>query len=246
MKTLGIIPARFASSRFPGKPLQDIAGKTMIRRVFEQCSLSKSLDKVVVATDDERILNHVTGFGGHAILTSGNHQSGTDRCAEAALKIPGYDVIINIQGDEPFIDPNQIDLLWEIFNSTDIQISTLIKEIGILNELADYNIPKVIVDKNFFALYFSRTVIPFQRSNKQEDWLKHHKYYKHIGIYGYRTATLMEITALPLSSLEKAESLEQLRWIENGYRIKVAVTKTDTIAVDTPQDIEKAIGYMKL
>ncbi len=245
MKILGIIPARYASSRFPGKPLEDIAGKSMIRRVFEQASKSESLNRVIVATDDERIINHVTEFGGEAMMTSANHQSGTDRCAEVARHLPGYDVVINIQGDEPFIDPRQIDLLVDCFYHSDNQLATLVKKINTLDELNNANIPKVVISKDMQALYFSRTIIPSLRGYNLTDWLNHHTYYKHIGIYGYRADALQEITNLPVSALEKAEALEQLRWIENGYRIQVAITELETLAVDTPQDIEKVLNHMK-
>lgn len=241
MRILGIIPARFASTRFPGKPLVDINGKTMIQRVYEKALQSTKLNEVVVATDDERILFHVKSFGGRAILTSSEHQSGTDRCAEVAEKLPGFDVMINIQGDEPFIDAKQIDLLCSCFESDNTELATLIKEINTTEELNNPNSPKVIVNANSEAIYFSRTVIPYLRNIEPSQWLTSHKFYKHIGIYGYRADTLQAITKLSVSILEKAEALEQLRWVENGYKIKVAITDIETQAVDTPEDLEKIL-----
>lgn len=237
VRILGLIPARFASTRFPGKPLADIKGKSMIQRVYERAKESAKLDELVVATDDERILLHVHEFGGRAILTADTHQSGTDRCAEAAMKLPGFDVIINIQGDEPYIDNRQIDLLASCFADPSTALATLVKKIESPEELNNPNSPKVILNRDSEAIYFSRSPIPYLRGKENEEWLQHHTYFKHIGIYGYRLDTLKAITKLPISSLERAESLEQLRWIENGYRIKVAVTDIETKAVDTPEDL---------
>lgn len=239
MKILGIIPARYASSRFPGKPLVDIGGKSMIQRVYEQAKKCPSLTEVIVATDDDRIFNHVTNFGGVAVMTSPDHQSGTDRCAEVATQHPQYHVIINIQGDEPFIDPEQITKVAACFTSADVQLSTLIKKIETLEELNNPNSPKVIINKHAEAIYFSRTPLPYLRGHEPQEWLKHFDFFKHIGIYGYRADVLQEVTKLPISPLEKAESLEQLRWIENGYRIKVAETELETHAIDVPEDLEK-------
>ncbi len=239
MKTLGIIPARYASTRFPGKPLVDIAGKSMIQRVYEQAKKCTSLSEVIVATDDDRIFNHVKDFGGVAIMTSPDHQSGTDRCAEVALQHPQYDVVINIQGDEPYIDPEQITKVAACFTSADVQLSTLIKRIETLDELHNPNSPKVIINHQSEAIYFSRTPLPYLRGHEPQEWLKHFTYFKHIGIYGYRADVLQQVTKLAVSSLEKAESLEQLRWIENGYRIKVAETELETHAIDVPEDLEK-------
>ena len=244
MRILGIIPARFASTRFPGKPLADINGKTMIQRVYEQALKSPSLDEVVVATDDERILLHVNSFGGRSLLTSTEHQSGTDRCAEVSEKLPGFDVIINIQGDEPFIDPAQIDLLCTCFDSTDTQLATLIKKIQSAEELHNPNSPKVIINANSEAIYFSRTAIPYLRGVEGSGWLGAHTFYKHIGIYGYKADSLKEITKLEISSLEEAEALEQLRWIENGYKVKVAITEIETQAIDTPEDLQKVLSSL--
>lgn len=241
MNILGIIPARYASTRFPGKPLATIAGKSMIQRVYEQAIQATRLSEVVVATDDEQILLHVTGFGGRAILTSTDHQSGTDRCAEAVNKLPGFDYAVNIQGDEPFIHPAQIDLLCSCFDNRTIALATLVKQIDSDDDLINPNIPKVILNSNSEAIYFSRTIIPHFRGKPINEWLLNHTYYKHIGIYGYRVDTLNLITKLPVSKLEKAEALEQLRWIENGYRIQVAITDKETHAVDTPDDLKKIL-----
>ena len=241
MKILGIIPARYASTRFPGKPLVDIAGKSMTQRVYEQAKKCTHLTEVIVATDDERIFKHVIAFGGIAIMTSPDHQSGTDRCAEVALQYPQYDVIINIQGDEPYIDPEQISKLATCFNNADTQIATLIKKVQNNQELLNVNSPKVVINKLSEAVYFSRSPLPHIRGQEQQNWLNYYTYFKHIGIYGYRADVLQQITKLPVSPLEKAESLEQLRWIENGYRIKVAETELETYAIDTPEDLIKLI-----
>jgi len=237
MNILGIIPARFASTRFPGKPLVDIAGKSMIQRVYEQAKKCTHLTEVVVATDDTRIYDHVLTFGGVAIMTSADHQSGTDRCAEVARQHPQYNIIINIQGDEPYIDPEQITKLAFCFNDARTQIATLVKKVINEQELFNVNSPKVVINKLSEAVYFSRSPLPHIRGQEQQNWLSHFTYFKHIGIYGYRADVLEEITKLPVSSLEKAESLEQLRWIENGYRIKVAETELETYAIDTPEDL---------
>lgn len=242
MKFIGIIPARYASTRFPGKPLADINGKPMIQRVYEQVKIA--LDNVVVATDDNRIEKAVKAFGGEVVMTSSEHQSGTDRIAEAIEKIESetkenYQVIINIQGDEPFIQPEQILALKNCFNSPSTQIATLIKTIENPNEIFDMNKVKVVVNKNLRALYFSRSPIPYFRGSEQKDWINKHRYYKHIGIYAYRRDTLNEITKLPQSSLEIAESLEQLRWLENEYVIKTDITSHESIGIDTPEDLER-------
>lgn len=239
----GIIPARFASSRFPGKPLALIGSKTMIQRVYEQAS--KSLDLVYVATDDTRIYDTVKEFGGKAIMTLSSHLSGTDRCAEAVTKISletgkKIDIVINIQGDEPFIKPEQIDLLIECFKDEDVEIATLIRKAERGEDIFNPNQPKVITSINGDAIYFSRTAIPYIRDAGQSEWSKNYIFNKHIGLYAYRTDTLKKITKLPRSPLEIAESLEQNRWIENGFRIRTAVTKWETIGIDTPDDLEKA------
>lgn len=241
MKTIGIIPARFASTRFPGKPLVQIDGKSMIRRVYEQASKASSLDDLVVATDDERIAAEVESFGGSYVFTGSNHQSGTDRCAEVARLKPGFDVAINIQGDEPYIDPAQIELLAGCFNDPSVKLATLIKEIHSQEELFNANIPKVLINSNQQAIYFSRHPVPFIRNEEPSNWLNAHQFYKHIGIYGYTIPTLLAITQLPPSSLEIAESLEQLRWIENGYSIQTRMTSLETRAVDTPDDLNRIV-----
>lgn len=248
MKFIGIIPARYGSSRFPGKPLADMAGKPMIQRVYEQ--VKKVLDEVWVATDDERILQTVEKFGGKAVLTSPEHKSGTDRCNEAYTKIGnGFDVVINIQGDEPFIQPQQIETLKICFNSKETELATLVKpfkkEDG-FDTLFNPNSPKVILNKNSEAIYFSRSIIPYIRDVHHTEWLDKHIFYKHIGMYAYRADILKKITLLPQSALELAESLEQLRWIENGYKIKVGLTDIETIGIDTPEDMEKAIKLLNL
>jgi 3-deoxy-manno-octulosonate cytidylyltransferase (CMP-KDO synthetase) len=242
---LGVIPARFSSSRFPGKPLALINGISMINRVYEQAKKSTLVSKVVVATDDARIKLHVESFGGEVLLTSSEHKSGTDRCYEALTilhkieKHKRFDAVINIQGDEPFINPEEIDTVCNCFKEKDIQIATLIKKISTNEELINSNVVKVIVDKNKKALYFSRAVIPFVRGIEQGEWLKNYAYYKHIGIYAYTVKTLEEITKLSMSELEKTESLEQLRWLENGYSIKTEITEYESHAVDTPEDLLK-------
>jgi 3-deoxy-manno-octulosonate cytidylyltransferase (CMP-KDO synthetase) len=239
---LGVIPARYASTRFPGKPLVEIGGKMMIQRVYEQ--VKDCLDDVVVATDDLRIRDAVVSFGGNVVMTSEDHKSGTDRCREALEKANAdFDVVINIQGDEPFIQPSQIELLKSCFASLDTEIATLVKPFTQndgLEALLNANTPKVVLNGVSEAIYFSRSVIPYLRGLDQADWLKTHIFYKHIGLYAYRTDVLKSITTLPQSSLELAESLEQLRWIENGYKIKVSITHHETIGIDTPEDLIKA------
>jgi len=248
MNTIGIIPARYNSTRFPGKPLIKIGGKTMIRRVYERCTLS--LNNVIVATDDKRIKKEVEGFGGYAIMTSPDHKSGTDRCAEAVTLYQKscnepVDVVINIQGDEPFLDPAILSHLSKSFNDPDIRISTLVKRISSKNEIFDPNLPKVVIDKNGMALYFSRSPIPYVINVDKPKWAGIHPFYKHFGIYAFRKEVLMELTQLPFSSLEKAESLEQNRWLENGYRIRVEETEHESISIDTPEDLDK-INNMNL
>lgn len=247
LKFIGIIPARYASTRFPGKPLAVLGGKTVIQRVYEQ--VSGVLDDAYVATDDERIEAAVRAFGGKVVMTSVHHKSGTDRCYEAYTKIGGqYDVVVNVQGDEPFIQASQLNAVKACFDEPATQIATLVKpftEESGLDALENPNSPKVVVGKNRQALYFSRSVIPYLRNVEKQDWLKHHTYYKHIGLYAYRSEVLKEITALPQSPLELAESLEQLRWLENGYTIKVGVTDIETIGIDTPQDLERAETFLK-
>lgn len=239
MNIIGIVPARFGSVRFPGKPLVDINGKSMVQRVYEQSKKASRLSQVLIATDDERILNHVKDFGGNAILTSPQHQSGTDRCAEVMSKLGNdqWDVVINIQGDEPYIHPEQIDLLCSTFDDRDTMITTLVKKIESSDELFNHNNVKVILNKKKQAIYFSRSPIPYCRNFPEQEWLRHSTYYKHIGIYGYRTSTLMEVSQLAKTNLEITESLEQLRWIENGYLIRAEITSLESVAIDTPDDL---------
>lgn len=242
-----IIPARYASSRFPGKPLALIGGRPMVRRVYEQSV--KAVESVYVATDDERIADLVRSFGGNVVMTHSAHPSGTDRCAEAIRKIEELtatetDVVLNIQGDEPFIRPEQINLLKSCFDDGEADIATLIREIGEEEDLNNPNQPKVITDLKGNAIYFSRTAIPYIRDTGPGSWASKHKYYKHIGIYAYRRSVLDFITRLPQSNLEKAEALEQLRWIENGLKIRTAVTDWESIGIDTPEDLEKSKAFL--
>jgi len=241
---IGIIPARYASSRFPGKPLAVIHGKTMIRRVYEQAA--KALDTVYVATDDQKIYDAVKDFGGKVALTSEEHKSGTDRCAEAVIiaeKDSGmhFDAVLNVQGDEPFIEPEQIELIKSCFRDKETEIATLVKVIESHDVLFDPNRPKVVVNSRNEAIYFSRSTIPYIRGIEREKWPEHHKFYMHIGLYGFRRDILPRITALPQSPLELAESLEQLRWIENGYRIVVRTTSYESFGIDTPEDLQRLL-----
>ena len=250
MRTLAIIPSRYGSSRFPGKPLADIAGKTMVRRVYEQAK--KAFEDVCVATDDHRIIAEVEGFGGVAIMTSSQHQSGTDRCFEAYTKyVTLYpdrkiDIVMNIQGDEPLIDPEQLRGLEKAFEDhSEVYLATMAKRIDSPEELFNPNTPKVIMDKDGYALYFSRSTIPYMREVPKEEWHTKHTYYKHIGLYAYKPETLEKICSMERSNLEKCESLEQLRWVESGLRIKVIETSSTTFEVDTPEDLEKIVRYIE-
>jgi len=241
MRTAGIIPARYASSRFPGKPLVMIGGKPMIQRVYEQ--VAPVLSEVVVATDDERIFDAVMGFGGKAVMTDPGHQSGTDRCYEAYTKLNGtFDVVVNIQGDEPFIHPSQVEALLGCFVLPDVDIATLVRKItpdeGV-EFLRSPNHPKVVMNNQRNALLFSRSVIPFLRAVPEDEYLLQADFYAHIGIYAFRPEVLKAVVALPPSLLEKAESLEQLRWLENGYTIRCGITTHKTIGIDTPDDLLK-------
>lgn len=243
---IGIIPARYASTRFPGKPLADILGKSMLQRVYEQSSQSKFLKRVVVATDDERIFDHVKSFGGDVVMTAEHHPSGTDRCWDAAQQIDeAFDYVINVQGDEPFIDPKQIDELASVLQDGSIELATQMIAVNNYDMLVDKGEVKIVLNKNDEAMYFSRSIIPFIKNVDEKEWLDHHTYYRHVGMYAYRKDILEKITKLPVSSLEKAESLEQLRWIENGFKIKCVVTNYDSHCVDTPEDLEKAIQILK-
>lgn len=242
MKFIAIIPARYASTRFPGKPLALLGGKPVIRRVYEQ--VARVLDEVLVATDDERIRCAVEAFGGRVVMTSPDHRSGTDRCREAYEKQGRtFDGVINVQGDEPFIRPEQLQLLQSCFDDPDTDIATLVKPFTVadgLEALENPNSPKVVLDARSRALYFSRSVIPYLRGVERQEWLERHTFYKHIGLYAFRTEALLSVTSLPQSPLEKAESLEQLRWLENGYRIGVGITDAETVGIDTPEDLQRA------
>ncbi len=239
MKVVGIIPARYASSRFPGKPLAMLKGKYVVQHVVEQ--VSKVLTDVYVATDDERIAKAVEEFGGKVILTRADHQSGTDRIAEAVSKLEAvYDVVVNIQGDEPFIHESQIRTVVECFEDPTTDIATLGKKFDTLSAAKNPNSPKIILDNNNCAMYFTRALVPYIRNKAEEEWLEAYPFLKHIGLYAYRTEVLKAITRLPQSSLELAESLEQLRWLQNGYKIKVGLTDIETIGIDTPEDLERA------
>lgn len=247
MKYVGLIPARYGSSRFPGKPLALLGGKAVVRRVYEQ--VASYFDDAYVCTDDERIFDLVTSFGGKAVMTSENCKSGTDRCWQAYSKLGiNADVIVNIQGDEPFIHKSQLEMLKSCFDDPSTHIATLVKPFlptDKLESLMNPNSPKVVVDSSMRAIYFSRSVIPYLRGVEPADWLSAHTFYKHIGLYAYRTEVLREITMLEQGNLEKCESLEQLRWIENGYVIKVGVTDVETIGIDTPEDLQRAELYLK-
>jgi len=244
MKILGIIPARYASTRFPGKPLIDIMGKTMLQRVYEQTSKSKKLSSVVIATDDERIASHAQSFGAKVVMTKAEHPSGTDRCFEAYKNFgEEFDYIINIQGDEPFIDPSQIDLLANICDGN-TELATLMIKCNSHDVLFDKGEVKITLNTNNEALYFSRMVIPFIKGVDEKEWHKHFNYFRHVGMYAYRKDVLEKVTKLQPSSLEKAESLEQLRWLENGFKIKCAETLHDSHCIDTPEDVEKVIKLM--
>jgi 3-deoxy-manno-octulosonate cytidylyltransferase (CMP-KDO synthetase) len=239
---LGVIPARYASTRFPGKPLADIRGKSMIRRVYEQSVVSQSLTKVIVATDDERIFDHVKDFGGDVVMTGPNHPSGTDRCQEALIRTGmAFDYIINIQGDEPFIDPSQIDLLAGLLTDKKVELASLMIRVTSRELLFDPGEVKVVVNNSMEALYFSRQPIPFLKGEPENTWHEKHTFYRHVGLYAYRSDILDKITRLQPSGLEKAESLEQLRWLENGFKIKLAITTFDSHCIDSPEDIERAL-----
>lgn len=243
MKFIAIIPARYASTRFPGKPLAVLGGKTVIQRVYEQAV--SILPEAWVATDDERIFQAVEAFGGRAVMTRSDHRSGTDRIEEAAQKIgTDADVIINIQGDEPFVQASQLNTLMQLFDHTDTQIGTLGKRFDSMDAVTNQNSPKIVCDKDGFALYFSRSVIPFVRGEEQDTWLQHYPYLKHLGIYAYRREVLHAVTQLPPAPLEVAESLEQLRWLYNGYRIRVGLTDVETVGIDTPDDLKRAEDFL--
>lgn len=243
-KFIAVIPARYASSRFPGKPLARLGGKYVIERVYEE--VAKALDEVWVATDDSRIYDVVEGFGGKVVMTRSDHKSGTDRIAEAVNTINSdADVVVNVQGDEPFIHRSQIDEVCRCFDDPQTQIATIGKYFATMDEVNNPNSPKIIVDNNGYALLFTRATVPFVRGVPNEQWLEHYPYLKHLGLYAYRKDVLSQITRLPMSTLEKAESLEQLRWLQNGYRIKVGITDVETIGIDTPADLIRAEEFLR-
>lgn len=243
LKVIGIIPARYASSRFPGKPLVDLKGKTMIQRVYEGAKRSKQLSEIIVATDDQRIYDEVVRFGGKVMITLENHPSGTDRCGEVAEAIEGVDVVINIQGDEPLVDYRQLDTLIEAFKDKSTQIATLGNKEVTLEDIHNPNRIKIVVDDKEEALYFSRSAIP-NFANFKEDPLVNYPFYRHIGLYAYRAEVLQELVKLKPTSLEKIESLEQLRWLYYGYKIKIVETTIETPNIDVPEDVEKVLPFL--
>lgn len=246
MRFIALIPARFASTRFPGKPLAMLGGKSVIQRVYEQ--VSRVVDETYVATDDKRIYDAVEAFGGKVVMTRSDHKSGTDRIEEAAEKIGGdFDVVVNVQGDEPFIQASQIESVCHCFDDPTTQIATLGKPFGNdMDAIGNPNSPKIVVDKKGFALYFSRSIIPFVRGVDSEEWPSAYPFLKHLGLYAYRREVLREVTQLPQGVLEKAESLEQLRWLENGYKIRVGLTDIETVGIDTPADLDRAEKFLIL
>lgn len=244
MKFIGIIPARYASTRFPGKPLALLGGKPVIQHVYEK--VASVLEAAYVATDDERIYDVVKSFGGQVVMTRTDHKSGTDRIEEAIEKIGGeWDVVVNVQGDEPFVAKSQLDTICHCFDDPTTQIATLGKPFESMEAVQNPNSPKIVVDNMGFAMYFSRSVIPYVRGKEKSSWLTHYPFLKHLGIYAYRKDVLRQVTQLPQSSLEIAESLEQLRWLQNGFKIKVGTTDVETVGIDTPQDLERAEEFLK-
>lgn len=244
MKFIGIIPARYASTRFPGKPLALLGGKPVIQHVYEK--VAAVLEAAYVATDDERIYDVVKSFGGQVVMTRTDHKSGTDRIEEAIENIGGeWDVVVNVQGDEPFVAKSQLDTICHCFDDPTTQIATLGKPFESMEAVQNPNSPKIVVDNMGFAMYFSRSVIPYVRGKEKSSWLTHYPFLKHLGIYAYRKDVLRQVTQLPQSSLEIAESLEQLRWLQNGFKIKVGTTDVETVGIDTPQDLERAEEFLK-
>ena len=244
MKFIGIIPARYASTRFPGKPLALLGGKPVIQHVYEK--VAAVLEAAYVATDDERIYDVVKSVGGQVVMTRTDHKSGTDRIEEAIEKIGGeWDVVVNVQGDEPFVAKSQLDTICHCFDDPTTQIATLGKPFESMEAVQNPNSPKIVVDNMGFAMYFSRSVIPYVRGKEKSSWLTHYPFLKHLGIYAYRKDVLRQVTQLPQSSLEIAESLEQLRWLQNGFKIKVGTTDVETVGIDTPQDLERAEEFLK-
>lgn len=244
MKFIGIIPARYASTRYPGKPLALLGGKPVIQHVYEK--VAAVLEAAYVATDDERIYDVVKSFGGQVVMTRTDHKSGTDRIEEAIEKIGGeWDVVVNVQGDEPFVAKSQLDTICHCFDDPTTQIATLGKPFESMEAVQNPNSPKIVVDNMGFAMYFSRSIIPYVRGKEKSSWLTHYPFLKHLGIYAYRKDVLRQVTQLPQSSLEIAESLEQLRWLQNGFKIKVGTTDVETVGIDTPQDLERAEEFLK-
>ena len=244
MKYIAIIPARYSSTRFPGKPLVLLDGKPVIQHVYEK--VSSVMEDVYVATDDLRIHDAVIGFGGRAVMTSPDHKSGTDRIAEAWRKVSSdADVVVNVQGDEPFVHPSQLQALCACFDDPQTEIATLGKPFDDMEGVENPNSPKIVVDKRGYALYFSRSIIPFVRGVERKEWIASYPFLKHLGVYAYRADVLLKLTQLPQSPLERAESLEQLRWLENGYRIRVGITHIETVGIDTPADLERAEAFLK-
>ena len=248
MRVLAVIPARYASTRFPGKPLALLGGKPMIEWVWERVASMPAIDEAVVATDDGRIADTVATFGGRAMMTSDKHRSGTDRCGEVLERMEAkgkqFDVVVNVQGDEPFVQKSQLQTLVDSFENNDTQIATLMAPIGEVTELMSANNVKMVCDKEGKALYFSRQPIPYMRGVAMEEWLQRHTYYKHVGIYAFRSEVLKSVVRLPQSELELSESLEQLRWMENGYGIKVCQTEAGNMGIDTPEDLAAATQYL--
>ena len=238
MSIIGIIPARYGSTRLPGKPMIKVKGKTIIRRVYERVAKSTLLDQVIVATDDVRIYNHVTKFGGGAIMTNQQHRSGTMRCGEVIRQIPDADIIINIQGDEPLINAGEIDRLARFMaEDPDRSIGTLVKKLDRQEDLEDPSVAKVVLDQDFRAMYFSRSPIPHVRNYPMDQWLEQATFYKHIGLYAYRRATLEQLVLLDPSELENSELLEQLNWLYNGYPVYALETDVESLGIDTPEDV---------
>lgn len=244
MKILGIIPSRYQSSRFPGKPLIDIAGKSMIQRVYEQSSKSALINELIVATDDQRIFDHVESFGGNVMMTSESHTSGTDRCGEVVEKYSDFDIVINIQGDEPLIRPDQLDELLTAFKNSDVKLATLVKRMSSIEDVLNPNRIKVVLDKDKNGVYFSRSPIPFIANTDKSEWLAKADFWKHIGIYAWRSDVLSKLIALPKTELEQQESLEQLRWIYNGFKIATVETQIETPNIDAPEDLKKVLSLL--
>ena len=244
MKALGIIPARYESSRFPGKPLIDLKGKTMIQRVYERASECTALSKVIVATDDQRIFDEVKSFGGEVMMTSTSHRNGTERCGEVVDTYSEYEVVINIQGDEPLIHPKQLERIISVFDENEVKIATIARKIENIEAIRNPNRVKVALDKNQNALYFSRSPIPHVAQKPHDEWMATTTFHKHIGLYAWRSETLMELLTLSPTELEMAESLEQLRWLENGYKIRCIISDLDTPNIDVPEDVEKVLELL--